>query len=299
MNKIQPTLTDLRKIKKLIQGDSLPGSQFMKPIFDNLIRDHLIIFSTTGRRKAIAYAKDKELLALAIKQRWNIMDIDKRMDFLQKKSRSRIDNQNETDDTKAKKSKSYRGFLVSAITPLNYKYKGEEGMLELKEGTFLHIYDFQDFDIDKDVIVVYVENFTCFRYIKKYMHLIGKNDKYLFISRFGSTMDFTEWLSTIPNQYLHFGDFDLAGIDIYLKVYNKIGTRAQMVIPDDIKDRISKKGNADLFHNTIDKYKNLKISDRRVQPLVDLILKYHKCYEQEGYAILENSQPKTIVPTNL
>ena len=284
MKNKQPTLSDLKKVKLLIQGQQLPGSQLRKPVFKELVREKLIVVSTTGRRKAVAYAPSTELLALAVKQRWGIEDIDKRMEFLERKSMSRIDNQNETNDSKSNKSKAYRGFLVTADKPLQYTYKGVGQVLDLEEGTFLHIYDYQDFSIDEDVEVVYVENFTCFRFIEKYTYLMGEDKKRLFISRFGSTMDFKEWLAGIPNKYLHFGDFDLAGIDLYLKVYNKIGDRAQMLIPDDIGERIANKGNGKLFHQTIKKYQNINVTDQRVQPLVNLILKYHKVYEQEGYA---------------
>lgn len=42
-------------------------------------------------------------------------------------------------------------------------------------------------------------------------------------------------------------------------------------------------GNTELFDKQYAKFKSIKIIDSRVQPLYDLIMKYHRCYEQEGY----------------
>ena len=90
----------------------------------------------------------------------------------------------------------------------------------------------------------------------------------IFVSRYPQNASLYRWLEDIPNRYIHFGDFDLAGINIYqTEFYNRLGKRASMLVPSDIDQRL----------------KSIKIIDSRVQPLYDLIMKYHRCYEQEGY----------------
>ena len=64
------------------------------------------------------------------------------------------------------------------------------------------------------MIVVGVENGENFCRIRSQKYLFGDN-KVLFVSRYPQSADLREWLIKIPNRYIHFGDFDLAGICIY------------------------------------------------------------------------------------
>ena len=55
----------------------------------------------------------------------------------------------------------------------------------------------------------------------RYTYLLSKDSK-------SQSSDLRTWLQTIPNQYVHFGDFDLAGIHIFLTEFQKhLGTRAR------------------------------------------------------------------------
>ena len=147
----------------------------------------------------------------------------------------------------------------------------------------MFVSDYDTFQIDSDITIMYVENFTCFKQIERYVHLFEQG-RYLFVSRLLSSNAFKEWMKGIPNRYIHFGDFDMAGIDIYLHFFDEIGSRASFLVPDDIEERITKHGNSSLYYSQEEKYKNIKVTDNRVQPLVDMINKYHMGYEQEGYA---------------
>ena len=40
------------------------------------------------------------------------------------------------------------------------------------------------------------------------------SQRLLFVSRYPQSTDLRSWLQNIPNRYIHFGDFDLAGIHI-------------------------------------------------------------------------------------
>ena len=111
------------------------------------------------------------------------------------------------------------------------------------------------------------------------------NKQILFVSRYpqNALADLREWLLRIPNHYVHFGDFDLAGIHIYLsEFYAYLGDRASFLIPGDIEMRL-KEGNSELYDRQYEKFKNLNVVDVRVLPLVDLIRRYCRVYEQEGY----------------
>ena len=105
----------------------------------------------------------------------------------------------------------------------------------------------------------------------------------MFVSRYPQSADLREWLIKIPNRYIHFGDFDLAGICIYQSEFYKfLGDRASFLIPEDVEERL-KSGNKGLYDAQYLRYKNLKIIDSRLIGLVEMIHHYGRVYEQEGY----------------
>lgn len=63
--------------------------------------------------------------------------------------------------------------------------------------------------------------------------------KVLFVSRYPQSKDLCAWLKMIPNRYIHFGDFDLAGVSIFLsEFYSELGERAEFYIPADVEQRL-------------------------------------------------------------
>ena len=72
------------------------------------------------------------------------------------------------------------------------------------------------FKISKDITIVGVENSRNFRHIEEQKYLF-KDISPLFISRYpqNQNKDFIKWMKSVPNDYIHFGDFDISGIGIY------------------------------------------------------------------------------------
>lgn len=132
------------------------------------------------------------------------------------------------------------------------------------------------------MIVVGIENLENFNNLSKQTYLFP-DGKCVFVCRYPQNSALYDWLERIPDRYLHFGDFDLAGISIYLtEFYSRLGNRATMLIPDDIEERI-KHGSESLFDKQYNRFKSLNIVDSRIQPLFDMMMRHHRCYEQEGY----------------
>ena len=87
----------------------------------------------------------------------------------------------------------------------------------------------------------------------------------------------------IPNRYVHFGDLDLAGINIYLtEFYHHLGERASFLIPDDYAQRLQK-GSAQRYADQYAKFGRMKIDDIRLQSLVECIHQHKRGYDQEGF----------------
>lgn len=150
------------------------------------------------------------------------------------------------------------------------------------EGMAFFVQEPEKFRIPSDVLVVGVENGDNFRLLHRQQHLF-KARKVLLVSRYPQSDDLRNWLLSVPNDYLHFGDFDLAGIHIYLtEFYKYLGNRASFFVPDDIEIKL-KNGNATLYDRQYARFCHLAPEDVRLIPLVEMIHRYHRVYEQEGY----------------
>lgn len=281
-----PTSAEIGRLKRLLDGEQLPGSQLNTVFFEDLLREGYLMVVPKGKNRSVVVAKNKEYLAKHICQQWQIKDLDEYVSFREGPSLTRIEVQNVLGDTKALSVVSYQGFLVTAYDAIDYVLHGQTGHLPLIDGSMLHIFDYEDFSVPQDITVVYVENFTPFRYISRYRHLLQQDTKYLFVSRYGTSSAINDWLKRIPNIFLHFGDFDLDGIRIYQKFYDELGEeRASFLVPDDIESRIRTKGNPYLYYSQEKRNENYDVTDKRLSGLVELIRECHAGYEQEGYAI--------------
>lgn len=87
----------------------------------------------------------------------------------------------------------------------------------------------------------------------------------------------------ISNPYVHFGDFDLAGIKIFLSEFHRyLPERSSYLIPLDIEEKL-KNGSTERFQGNYYENRHLSSDIPELQALIDLIMKYHKAFDQEGY----------------
>lgn len=187
-----------------------------------------------------------------------------------------------TGDSKSMTVRTFSGFLLDSIDPVQICNDGNPVTIKHSSGISYYIQNPKALSIPENVVVVGIENAENFCRLNEQAYLFEAM-QCIFVSRYPQNASLYRWLEDIPNRYIHFGDFDLAGINIYqTEFYNRLGKRASMLVPSDIEQRIMN-GNTELFDKQYAKFKSIKIIDSRVQPLYDLIMKYHRCYEQEGY----------------
>ena len=113
-----------------------------------------------------------------------------------------------------------------------------------------------------------------------------KNIKPLFISRYpqNQNKDFIKWLQSISNNYLHFGDFDIAGIGIYLNEYKThLSKKAKFLIPENIGNAIKENGNRDRFDNQKVNFNITEINEKQLLNLIEVINTEKKGLDQEFY----------------
>ena len=269
-------------IQALISGEQVAGSRLSKKLLDELMAENLLLVVTHGSRKSYR-ARDVEALKRYLidkNENYRILDVSS--------SVSRASMAAETGNSKLLSVRSCPGFPINSYKPVLCSLRGDEFVINPIEGSFAFVDDWQHFVIPEDVVVVGVENMENFRMIRKqrtlFESVLGAKPL-LFVSRYPQSTDLRQWLQTIPNHYIHFGDFDLAGINIFLTEFQKyLGDRASFLIPSDIEQRLSQ-GSSVRYNAQYSKFHGFHCLDKNLQSLVDLINKYHRCYDQEGYIV--------------
>jgi hypothetical protein len=184
-------------------------------------------------------------------------------------------------DSKLKSVRTFKGFLVNCFQPINCLLNNLPIILQPNEGTFTFIYDFESFFPSANTTIVGIENPENFRHIQKQKKLF-ENIQPFFVSRYPQSKDLIKWLCKIPNNYLHFGDFDFAGLNIYINEYKKnLQGKSTFFLPPNIERLLSSKGNRDNYHNQTIQFDINEIEEENIFTLLKLIEKYKKGLEQE------------------
>ena len=272
-------------IQALLAGEQVAGSKLDSKLLDELLAEGLLLVASRGSRKSYR-ARDMEALKRFL------IDKDESFRIIEANaSDSRATMAAETGNSKLVMVRSCPGFPVNSYEPIECFLDGNPFVVNPQEGIFLFVSDWEKFTIPEDVVVIGIENMENFRMIRKqrtffekYLHDHDLSDKVLFVSRYPQSTDLRKWLYTIPNHYLHFGDFDLAGINIFLFEFQQyLGKeRSSYLIPDDIESRL-KYGSRKRYDEQCNRFKYIKSDILELQQLIDLIHHERKAYDQEGY----------------
>lgn len=277
-------------IQALLAGEQVAGSRLNRRLLDELLAEGLLLVISHGSRKSYK-ARDTEALKRFLTDReesYRILDVNG--------SGSRASMAAETGNSKLAPVRSCPGFPVNSYEPIDCFLDGEPFTVNPQEGSFVFVSDWERFVIPADVVVIGIENMENFRMIRKqktvfekYLRMHGLSQRALFVSRYPQSADLRRWLCSVPNHYLHFGDFDLAGINIYIIEFQKyLGVgRSSYLIPDDIESRL-RSGSRKRYDDQYNRFKDVKSDIPELQQLIDLIHHERKAYDQEGY-ICRNS----------
>lgn len=267
-------------INALLAGDKIASSRIPKAMLETLLSEGLIAVSVHGSRKSVRALDAGRLKQFLIDndEKFRILDVEGKT--------SRAEQASSTGNSKLVSVRSCPGFPVNTYEPIECELNGENFVIHPANGSFTFICDWQSFSVPEDVIVVGIENMENFRLVQRQKYLFEEclgGNKLLFVSRYPQSTDLREWLKSIPNRYVHFGDFDLAGIKIFQTEFERhVGERASFMIPSDIEDRI-KNGSSKRYDDQFSHSGNISSKDPGVQALIDIINKYRKGYDQEGY----------------
>ena len=268
-------------IKALLKGEQVAGSKMSSQLTDELMAEGLLSVVARGSRKSYR-ARDTDALRRYLidkDESYRVLEIDA--------SDSRASMARDTGNSKLAAVRSCPGFPINCYEPIACRLNGSPWMVNPQEGSFLFVADWKTFVIPEDVIVVGFENMENFRKIRQQRALFSSElglHRLLFVSRYPQSTDLRSWLCSIPNHYIHFGDFDLAGISIFLTEFHAhLGERSSFLIPKDIEQRLANNGTEQRYNAQYQKFKNLTTHIPALQNLIDAINKYRRGYDQEGY----------------
>ena len=267
-------------ISALLAGEKIASSRIPKALRETLLSEGLITVTVHGSRKSVRALDAGRLKQFLIDndEKFRILDVEGKT--------SRAKQASSTGNSRLVSVRSCPGFPVNTYEPIECELNGETFVIHPANGSFTFICDWQSFSVPEDVIVVGIENMENFRLVQRQKYLFEEclgGNKLLFVSRYPQSTDLREWLKSIPNRYVHFGDFDLTGIKIFQTEFERhVGERASFMIPSDIEDRI-KNGSSKRYDDQFSHSGNISSKDPGVQALIDIINKYRKGYDQEGY----------------
>lgn len=272
-------------IRALVAGEQVAGSKLGGRLIDELMAEGLLSVVIRGSRKSYRAHNVEALKRFLIDrdESYRILEADV--------SDTRASMAKETGNSKLVTVRSCPGFPVNSYEPVGCLLCGEPFTVNPQDGCFLFVTEWERFTIPEDVTVIGVENMENFRlirwqrdFLEDYLRTHGYSTKVLFVSRYPQSADLRKWLLTVPNHYLHFGDFDLAGISIFLSEFQHyLGEeRTSYLIPDDIASRL-KYGSRKRYDEQFCRFKDIKSDVVELQRLIDLIHHERKAYDQEGY----------------
>jgi hypothetical protein len=271
------------KLQLLANGGQLQGSSMKGAIVDELVADHIIDVAISGRTHRTYTISNRQALHNWLYNRFAINDLAAYIELLHNPAAGRVEMARAAANTKLRQSRAFTGFMLHTCQPLHCTLNGQPLLLQPQPGLFHFISDFERFLPPADVVIVGVENAVNFKLANRQLHLFPGIVP-VFVSRYPQSQhaDLIQWLQTIPNPYLHFGDLDFAGINIYYNEYKcHLGEKARFFVPAGLEAYLQSSGNPALYNQQ----KLLATVDEpAIVQLTELLHRYKKGLEQEVFA---------------
>ncbi|PHR53975.1 MAG: hypothetical protein COA44_14785 [Arcobacter sp.] len=273
------SLSLAKKLLILVQDKSINNSEFKNASkLQELIEFGIVELRVKGQKTKIGLLSQDKLQKY-LKHHFGINDLQSYIDEGLNPNRSRASIASQSNDTKSFKTQVQGGFYMSSYEPIEILVNEEKITLLTPDMTSMFIHKRAKIKIPNDVLIVGVENFENLNSICKQKHLFKDPRKKMFIYR---NKYLNDLLSKSFNDYLHFGDFDLAGINIFLNeiIPRLAHERHTFYIPENIEELLGY-GNADDYFTQNKKYPNLKTKLKYLQDLINLIHKKKRSLHQE------------------
>lgn len=275
-----------RQLVRLLVGEAIPHSQFKKQ-GHTFLESNALSIRLSGRTKRLVVLQSSETLAHQLANQFGIADLDAYILLFESSNVSRSQAVLTASDSKAISVRTFKGFLVNVTHPVVCSLEGSEITLEPRAGLYYFINNPERFSVSKNCLVVGIENPENFRLPLQ----IEDRKQVIFVSRYpqSQSKDLVKWLVSRQLEYLHFGDFDFAGIRIYLSEFKKhLGERASFYLPADLEKLFKN-------HSTPERYDRqiqlIPTTEQLVEPglkrVVDLINLFKAGLDQEILSVIK------------
>ncbi len=233
----------------------------------------------SGRNRAVYRCVDPAALRNYLRLQLGISDLEAYIELLKQEERDGEASLRATTSTKMLRTKSLQGFFIKAF---GLEISLDETLLtHLPDGVEYFVHNPESLILPSGVPVIGVENPECFVKAERLQHLFQSSEQ-IFVLRYHSNR-LIQWLESIGNPYIHFGDFDPAGIAIYCNEYlSGFGEdRCHFFVPDDI-ERLISTGDAKLFDKQAHLWPpKMEIHQPELLELINFISRFGKGCEQE------------------
>lgn len=281
------TITFAKLLLRLINGEQIPIGQFNSEVNKNLLNNFIADFALPspkpkGKTKLIYCSNETDLRNYLFSK--GVPQLENYIEYLETGNYSRAENAIFASDTKIKNFRVFEGFFVNSYLDLFGVLNNKKISLKPVTGSWIYLVDYKNFKIDNDITIVGVENTENFKFVEKYKHLFV-DIKPLFLLRYNNNA-YIDWLKSIPNNYLHFGDFDLSALIIYITEFkNKLPEKqCNFFVPNNLEEYFQQTNNYKDYDKQLndERIRNFDFTQcPEIMEVVDLITKYKKIVSQE------------------
>jgi len=281
------TLTFAKLLLRLINGEQIPIGQFNSEVNKKLLNNFITDFALPspkpkGKTKLIYCSNETDLRNYLFSN--GVSHLENYIEYLETGNYSRAENAIFASDTKIKNFRVFEGFFVNTYLDLFGVLNNQKISLKPVAGSWIYIVDYKNFKIKEDITIVGVENTENFKFIEKYKHLFI-DIKPLFLLRYDNNA-YIDWLKSIPNNYLHFGDFDLSALIIYITEFkNKLPEKqCNFFVPKNLEQYFQQTNNYKDYDKQLndERIKNFDFAHYpEIMKIVELITKHKKIVSQE------------------
>lgn len=276
------TIEQAKLLKELSEGKKVPLSRLKARIFQQLIQEQVLLRQKESHGWNI-YTDHPQSLLNYLYNHYIRCTLDEYIERGQA-APSRSNNIRMSGDSKLKETELWQGFYFKVSEPIHAQWQGKPlTLLPYPEGIPVFMPQPETLSLPEEVTVVMIENSENFLKIETQLPLF-QGLKCFFVSFYPREQHsyFIEWLQKQPNNYVHYGDFDFAGIHIYQSQYKKyVSGESRYLVPSGLLPLFRQYGKRELYNNQLFLQTLIKADEPGISELLEIIKREHKGLEQE------------------
>lgn len=276
------TIEQAKLLKELSEGKKVPLSRLKARIFQQLIQEQVLLRQKESHGWNI-YTDQPQSLLNYLYNHYIRCTLDEYIERGQA-APSRSNNIRMSGDSKLKETELWQGFYFKVSEPIHAQWQGKPlTLLPYPEGIPVFMPQPETLSLPEEVTVVMIENSENFLKIETQLPLF-QGLKCFFVSFYPREQHsyFIEWLQKQPNNYVHYGDFDFAGIHIYQSQYKKyVSGESRYLVPSGLLPLFRRYGKRALYNNQLSLQALIKADEPGISELLEIIKREHKGLEQE------------------